>query len=263
MLEEVLVMASNNIIPSARIKDTRPYILWRRVSTKTQGKSGLGLEAQLEIARVFTGRDPVRIYTDVYSGTKLSECQELEAAIAFREEHDLLLVIAKTDRFRNVREALEVLDRVGEGNLAFCDLPDVNRMILTIMFSVWESQALMGRINTRLAVQVRLETAKREGGWVSKTGKWRTKWGREKGTDTSKAVMAASVARTKVAEDWREESVGYKWVRRALIRGVPRKQIIEEFNANAELGIPGFTTSGGAKLSKGVLSKWAKEINNK
>lgn len=42
------------------------------------------------------------------------------------------------------------------------------------MFSVWESQALMGRINTRLAIQVRLEAANRGGGWVSKSGKWRT-----------------------------------------------------------------------------------------
>ena len=33
------------------------FISWRRVSTKKQGKSGLGLEAQKEIIRYFVERD--------------------------------------------------------------------------------------------------------------------------------------------------------------------------------------------------------------
>ena len=114
----------------------RPYVLWRRVSTKEQGNSGLGLEAQLTMAEYCMKEKPEAVFTDVYSGTKLNECTELWNAIRYCKEKGYLLVIAKTDRFRNVKEALEILDAVGEGNLNFCDLPTTDRMILTIIFAV-------------------------------------------------------------------------------------------------------------------------------
>lgn len=242
------------------IKDRRPYVLWRRVSTKEQGYSGLGLEAQLAIAKAFTQRDPIRVMTDVYSGTKLKECKRLWEAIAYCKENDALLVIAKTDRFRNVREALEVMDAVGEGNLAFCDVPIVNRMILTILFSVWESQAMMGRINTKIALNERRKELERNGYWISKTGNKRTHFGREKGCDNSKAVATAARSVILAREEWKQESVGYQWVRRQVLKGRPRAEIIAEFNENRALGINGFCSRRGGELSKGLLSRWIKDM---
>ena len=184
-------MKDLNINPDLLIKDVRPYVLWRRVSTKEQGNSELGLQAQLTIALNFTKREPEAIFTDVHSGTKLSGCQQLWQAIELCKSNNYLLVIAKTDRFRNVREALEVLDVVGEYNLSFCDLPVVNRMILTIMFSMWESQALMGRINTKLALDERIKQRDLNGGWTSKSGNWCTHLGSKKGVNMDKARNAS------------------------------------------------------------------------
>lgn len=247
-----------------QIRDRRDYVLWRRVSTKGQGDSGLGLDAQLGIAKMFTGRDPVRVFTDVYSGTKLLECVQLWAAVDYCKENDCLLVIAKTDRFRNVREALEVLDAVGEGNLSFCDMPLVNRMVLTIMFSVWESQAMMGRINTKMALDERKRQAEKAGGWVSRSGRWCTHLGAGKGEERSNGKAAASAAekRTREAIEWRELSVGYNWVRRQLELGRKRAEIINEFNAyhDTEGMRESFSTRGGGKLSDALLSIWAKEM---
>lgn len=242
------------------IKDKRPYVLWRRVSTKTQGESGLGLEAQYTIAKAFTGREPEKIYTDVYSGTKLKDCEQLWAAIQYCKERDRLLVIAKTDRFRNVKEALEVLDAIGEGNLSFCDIPSVNRMILTIMFSVWESQAMMGRINTKLALQERLKQAAEKGYWVSKTGRVRTHLGRDKGCNMDTAVAKAVATRQERLREWQETSVGYQWVQRQLLRGVPREQIIDEFNEFHKMGVQGFESRAGNRMTKAILSQWEKKM---
>lgn len=245
---------------SLLIKDQRPYVLWRRVSTREQGDSGLGLKAQLTIARAFTRREPVRVMTDVYSGTKLRECRNLWEAIDYCKEHNTLLVIAKTDRFRNVKEALEVLDSIGEGNLAFCDLPMVNRMILTIMFSVWESQAMIGRFNTKVALDERRRQLEEKGYWISNAGNKRTFFGRGKGCDNTKAIMASAKSKADSAAEWRENSVGYQWVRKQLIRGRSRQDIIEEFNENRDLGIAGFCTRKGCALTAGQLSIWAREM---
>lgn len=242
------------------IKDNRPYVLWRRVSTKGQGESGLGLDAQFAIAQMFTKKDPVKVFTEIHSGTDLKDCKELWKAIEYCKQNNCLLVIAKTDRFRNVKEALEVLDQVGEGNLSFCDMPLVNRMILTIMFSVWESQALMGRINTRLALNEIKKQIDNEGFAISKAGNKITHLGREKGCDLTASHRAAYKGQAKKASDWREGSVGYQWVKRQLARGKKQKEILQEFNENRLLGIPGFETRWGKPLTWGVLSTWAKEM---
>ena len=52
-------------------------MLWRRVSTGEQGESGLGLSGQLTIAKMFMGRDPIEIFTDVFSG-KVLPAAEIE-----------------------------------------------------------------------------------------------------------------------------------------------------------------------------------------
>ena len=92
------IMSKKKKVEIKTIEDRRGYILWRRVSTRMQGESFLGLEAQETIAKAFMGKDPVDVYTDVHTGTKLKECVGLWEAIKRCKENDLVLVIAKTDR---------------------------------------------------------------------------------------------------------------------------------------------------------------------
>lgn len=252
-----------NISDNLLIRDGREYVLWRRVSTEAQGKSTLGLEAQTTIARAFTQKEPVEIFTDIYSGTKLRDCKALWKAIDFCKENGYLLVIAKTDRFRNVKEALEVVDAIGERNLSFCDMPSVDRMILTIMFSVWERQAMMGRINTKLALAERQKQIKERGFFISRNGNKVTKLGCPKESQSMVGITAAHKAKTDQADDWREQSAGWKWVKRQVIKGVPRKDIIEEFNENMQLGMNSFSSREGKPMTKAILSKWIKQMGLK
>ncbi len=241
----------------------RPYVLWRRVSTKQQGESGLGLDAQQTIAEYFMHGKPVKVYTDVYSGTKLGECPDLKNAIRYCKQHGYLLVIAKTDRFRNVQEALAILDEMGEGNLCFCDLPTTDRTVLTIVWAIWERQALMGRINTKRA----LTELKKQG----------VKLGRPAiGTDIHgkpiydmTAMQEASArARADDAIRWRDKSEAVAFARRKRAEGCMLQQIVDELGhmfddyAERHPGEPNiYATRGGCKPVCGTISKWLRESN--
>lgn len=242
------------------IEESRPYVLWRRVSTEEQGESGLGLEGQTTIAKMFMGKSPIAIYTDVFSGTKLKQCKGLWEAIALCREQNYVLVIAKTDRCRNVQEALEILDAIGERNLIFCDLPSCDRFILTIMFAMWERQAIMGRINTKIALAERKKQIEEDGGFFSKNGNWTTHLGRKKGCDTSKASRISAQVVAGRAREWRESSALYTMVTIQVLKGTPRKKILAEaaelYNMNPEK----YGTREGKMLSEGLLSRWVKEI---
>ena len=242
------------------IADPRPYVLWRRVSTEKQGESGLGLEAQLTMARMFTRKEPEVVYTDVYSGTKLRECANLWNAIDYCKKNNCLLVVAKTDRFRNVKEALEVLDEVGEYNIAFCDLPHVDRMILTIMFSVWERQAIIGRLNTKIALAERKKQIERDGGFIAKSGQWRTSLGCPRRSDEWYQGWGKKLGEYRTADKakWFSESTGVKWVKVQLEKGVARKEIIREFNLYHDMKIDGFASREGGPLTEALLSLWIK-----
>ncbi len=237
--------------------NNKPYVLWRRVSTKQQGSSGLGLDAQQSIAEYFMHGEPVKVFTDVYSGTKLAECPNLNRAMKYCKEHGYLLVIAKTDRFRNVKEALAILDEMGEGNLSFCDLPITDRTVLTMMFAIWERQAIMGRINTKRA----LDERKKQGKWISKSGRECTHLGRDKGCDLSAAQEAASLARTDAAMKWKEESVGYQWAMEKVMEGWKRQDIVTEFNKHNARQPEVYCTRKGKPLTLAVLCKWINEAN--
>jgi DNA invertase Pin-like site-specific DNA recombinase len=240
---------------------TRPYVLWRRVSTREQGDSKLGLKAQLAIAQHFMRREPAKIYTEVYSGTKLSECKQLWLAIEHCKRTGDLLVIAKTDRFRNVREALDVLETVGEGNLSFCDIPTTDKFVLTVIFAMWERQATMGRINTRLALAEREKERKKNGFWISNAGNVCTHFGNEKGCDVTPMVKAAAKAKAEQSAEWRVNSKAYNRAVRKKREGWTLMRIVADLSELYDENPEDYSTRSGARPSPGVVSRWIREAN--
>lgn len=135
--------------------NNKKFVSWRRVSTLKQSKSGLGLEAQREIIRYFVEREKGELIADFqecYTGTELSGCVELKKAMALAKQENATLVIAKTDRFRNTIEALQVYEEMGEGNIMFCDLPHTDKFTLTLFFALAEREALIISIRTKQAL---------------------------------------------------------------------------------------------------------------
>lgn len=252
-------------------QNNRPYVLWRRVSTKQQGESELGLQAQTAIALHFMETEPVKTFTDIYSGTKLKECRNLRAAINYCKATGYLLVVAKTDRFRDTKDGLDILDEIGEHNLSFCDLPYPDRTILTMMFAMWERQAIMGRINTKLALNVRKEYQRKGQTWISKTGRECDRLGRpadgidEKTGKPYWNLSAANEASCKSKQDaairWRENSAAYKMVREWAAMGKTRNEMLAELQKLYEHAPEKFGTPNGRCVTRSVLDRWCREMN--
>lgn len=152
----------------------KKYVSWRRVSTQKQGNSGLGLEAQKEIIRFFIERaegEWIADYEECYTGTELNECIELKRAIEHAKREGAVLIIAKSDRFRNTIEALRVYEEMGDGNIMFCDLPHTDKFTLTLFFALAEREALLVSIRTKQALAAKKARGDKLGGqcerWIA------------------------------------------------------------------------------------------------
>lgn len=129
------------------------FIGYMRVSTKGQGESGLGLEAQRAALEGFV-RDAkgtlLNVYTEVESG-KRADRPELAKAVAHAKRSKATLCVAKLDRLsRNVEFLAGVMNSGCE--FAAADMPAANRFMLHVMAAVAEHEAKAISERTRAAL---------------------------------------------------------------------------------------------------------------
>ena len=109
------------------------YIAYCRVSTKQQGESGLGLEAQKTMVKNFLKNDDALIceYEEVESGKNNNRPQLLKAIEKSKSEGATLL-IAKLDRLSRNAGFIFLLK---DSNVDFkcCDMPEANSLTIGIM----------------------------------------------------------------------------------------------------------------------------------
>jgi DNA invertase Pin-like site-specific DNA recombinase len=120
------------------MKNRRLYVAYYRVSTKRQGESGLGLEAQQTAVNSFAG-EPLESYTEIESG-KRTDRPQLAMAIVACKRLGATLVIAKLDRLaRNVHFVSGLM----ESGIEFvaCDNPNASRLTVHILAAVAEDEA--------------------------------------------------------------------------------------------------------------------------
>lgn len=237
------------------------YVIYLRVSTKRQGSSGLGLEAQRKMCTDLIEREGgelVREFQDIESGKSRTR-PGLWNAIDFCKAQGCTLVIAKLDRLaRDVEFTFKV---IGTGiQIRFVDMPVMNTMILGVFASVaqYERELIMQR--TKGALDSIKDDIAKNGGHVSRTGRYIKKLGREKGADLSAASAAAGLNHARRATDWRDSSALYLWVTNQLLKGKPRRAILAEAIELYEKNPALYGTRQGKALCEGTLSRWAKEI---
>lgn len=102
-----------------------------RVSTTQQERSGLGLEAQYEIVNSYCKQASIiASFTDIESG-KNNNRPQLFKAIAYANQHDAILVIAKLDRLsRNVSFISNLMD--SKVKFVCCDMPAADSFTIHI-----------------------------------------------------------------------------------------------------------------------------------
>lgn len=129
-------------------------VAYMRVSTAKQGRSGLGLEAQLSAISAFAesrGATMVGTFTEVESG-KVNARPELARAIHLAKVTGATLVIAKLDRLSRNASFLLALRDSGVRFVA-ADMPDANELTVGIMALVaqQEREAISRRTKEALA----------------------------------------------------------------------------------------------------------------
>lgn len=127
------------------------YILYYRLSTAKQGRSGLGLEAQKSLIDRFPKNGSVLAeYTEVESGKRIDR-PELQKALTHARATNSILLIATLSRLaRNVAFTANLMDSGVEFICA--DLPSATRLTLHILAAVAEEESRLVSERTKAAL---------------------------------------------------------------------------------------------------------------
>ncbi|WP_018621745.1 recombinase family protein [Spirosoma luteum] len=108
-------------------------MIYYRVSTKRQGVSGLGLDAQRAYVEHFYHDKSIIVeFTDLQNGKDVFNRPELMKALTLCKERRAVLV-AKIDRLsRNTEQALAIYRELA-GRLESCDIPNLDKFTLPLL----------------------------------------------------------------------------------------------------------------------------------
>lgn len=154
-------------MPKPGQKHRGKFVAYYRVSTKRQGASGLGLEAQRQVVQQHLNGgdwDLVAEFTEMESGKRSDRRRpELKKALAQCKADKATLIVAKVDRLtRNLSFLTRLLE--ADVKMLFCDLPELNnpaqnRFLLQLMANVAELEGAQISERTKASLQA----AKRRG----------------------------------------------------------------------------------------------------
>lgn len=218
------------------------FVSYLRVSTRRQGRSGLGLAAQRKAVEDFLNGGNWTViseHVEVESGKK-SDRPELAKALQACRLFGAKLVIAKLDRLSRDAHFLLGLEKAGVDFVA-ADMPQANRLTVGIMAMVADEERRAISARTKAA----LAAAKKRG----------TKLGGYRGTKITPAIRKAARAAVKA---------------RTTARGADLAPIINELNlagvtslsgiarALTDRGVP--TARGGSQWSAVQVARALKQV---
>ena len=130
------------------------FVSYLRVSTKRQGESGLGLEAQRAAVETFLNGGSwqlVEEHVEVESGKDDHNRPALHKALEACKVYGATLVIAKLDRLSRDAHFLLGLQKAGVKFVA-ADMPEANEMVVGIMALVAQAERRMITERTKAAL---------------------------------------------------------------------------------------------------------------
>jgi DNA invertase Pin-like site-specific DNA recombinase len=206
---------------------TAKIVSYLRVSTKRQGRSGLGLDGQRAAVAEFASRNAASVaceYVEVETG-KNNHRPELAKALAHAKRSQARLVVAKLDRLsRNAAFLLTLRD--SGARIVACDMPEMNELTVGIMAVVAQDEARRISERTKAALAaakargVKLGSA-REGHWSGREDK--------RAAGLAKAQAAAADSRRRLAEEAYTDL--YAFVRKLHSSGQSLQKIADALNA--------------------------------
>ncbi|MEW9796645.1 recombinase family protein [Alteromonas sp. CYL-A6] len=151
------------------------YIAYYRVSTKDQGKSGLGLNAQKRDISIFAlnaipSAEIIESYTEIESGTKNSR-QALTDAISACKKKDATLLVSKLDRLSRKVSFIAGLMEDKELKFKVASMPNADKFQLHIYAALAEQERDFISLRTKAALAEKKAQGAKLGGLRDKTNK--------------------------------------------------------------------------------------------
>jgi len=220
------------------------YIAYYRVSTKEQGQSGLGLEAQKQEVKRFTlncDNCIIAEFTEVETGTKKKHRPQFEQAKAIAKKEGAVLLIAKLDRLaRNVH----FISGLMESKVKFkaLDMPEADNFTIHIFAAMAEREAKLISDRTKAALAAR----------KARGEKWKGK-----SNLTPEAIAKATEVRKKNAKNNVNNRRATGYICSLRKQGYTYDRIAEHLNSE------GFTTSRGKQFKPTTVQRlWKRECQS-
>jgi DNA invertase Pin-like site-specific DNA recombinase len=214
------------------------YVIYTRVSTEDQGKSGLGLEAQQRDIDIFLDKfsaTPFEIigsFQDVQSGGDNGR-PELEKALATVRKTGAELLVAKLDRLSRKVSFIATLMDDPKVKLRVASMPQADKFQLHIYAALAEQERTFISERTKAALRMAKERGVKLGGMRDATGR-RNAAIQAKADGEAEHLMkvigpmtAAGTSLAKIATTLDEMGIatsrGGKWTAKQVSRVVSRK----------------------------------------
>lgn len=214
--------------------------------------------------------DGVEIVSEkITSHTRFTE-RAIYPTLKKASEGDIIYVCQFDRLGRTMVDILELVDYAVKKGVVLLTIDNgyqlenktaMGKLYLGMVSAMAEAERELRAERCQAGMDAALEEIQRNGYRTTKRGTIQTRWGNAKGCDMSAANEASCRAKQDAMILWREQSKGYAWVRTQLAKGKSRALILEEFNELHAADPENYSTRAGKPLSKGVLSKWCREMN--
>ena len=147
----------------------KKYVIYYRVSTKRQGDSGLGLEAQERDIALFLENfsgEPFEVigtFTDVESG-KYADRPELSKAVELARRESAELLVSKLDRLSRLVSQIAALMDDKRLKLRVATMPNADKFQLHIYAALAEQERNFISLRTKQALAVAKARGRKLGG---------------------------------------------------------------------------------------------------
>lgn len=154
----------------------KKYVIYRRVSSKSQGESGLGLEAQDRDIALFldnysdTPFEVLDTFTDVLSGADAHR-PELQKAIELAKKEGAELLVSKLDRLSRKVSFIAALMDDKALNIKVASMPNADAFQLHIYAALAEQERNFISLRTKQALAAAKARGVKLGGLRDKTMK--------------------------------------------------------------------------------------------
>lgn len=154
---------------------TEKYIAYLRVSTKEQGRSGLGLEAQKRDINLFiqnhaSESDLLETYTDILSGNDSSR-QALKEAVKKAKQLNATLIVSKLDRLSRKVSFIAMLMEDKLLKFKVASMPNADKFQLHIYAALAEQERDFISTRTKAALAEKKASGAILGGLRDKTNR--------------------------------------------------------------------------------------------